>query len=143
MGMDIDELLQTPYWVIDILPKQVPAGGSGQYFTIERYFLQELQLAAIKQQHINMILKLNCYRNISLDEDTAVNPSPDVIADAIRTRYVCLMVDGAMLMSEPDATYLTLFNPEMQLLELVTAIATGEGLFVWQPEQANKAVSEK
>ena len=30
--MTIEEYLNKPYWVIDILPKQVPADGRGQYF---------------------------------------------------------------------------------------------------------------
>ena len=31
--MTIEEYLNKPYWVIDILPKQVSADGKGQYFT--------------------------------------------------------------------------------------------------------------
>ena len=37
MSRTIEELLNTPYWIIDILPKQVPAGGAGQYFAVEKY----------------------------------------------------------------------------------------------------------
>ena len=61
----IDELLNTPYWIVDILPAQVPKGSPGQYFTIEDFFLRE-QLAEIKRKHLNVILKLNCYMDISL-----------------------------------------------------------------------------
>ena len=37
----IEELLNTPYWIIDILPYQVPKDSPGQYFAIEDYFLKE------------------------------------------------------------------------------------------------------
>jgi hypothetical protein len=30
----IDELLQKPYWIIDILPRQVPADSKGQYAAV-------------------------------------------------------------------------------------------------------------
>ena len=33
----IDSLLDKPYWLIDILPKQVPAGSAGQYFKVEGF----------------------------------------------------------------------------------------------------------
>ena len=33
-------LLEGPYWIVDILPEQVPADAAGQYFAVERYFLQ-------------------------------------------------------------------------------------------------------
>ena len=29
------ELLEKPYWVVDILPKQVPKDSAGQYFKLE------------------------------------------------------------------------------------------------------------
>ena len=44
--MAIEELLQTSYWVIDILPALVPKDGPGQYFAIEKYFLNEKRLEA-------------------------------------------------------------------------------------------------
>ena len=134
--MTIDELLQTPYWVIDMLPAQVPADASGQYFAIEEYFLQEPQLAAIKQRHINVVLKLNCYRSLSIDEEAQANPSPERIAREMCDRHVCLMVDEAMVMSEPDDATMTVFNPDQELLKLIEALAASEGLFVWQPPQS-------
>ena len=53
----IEELLQTPYWIIDILPKQVPADSPEQCFAIEKYYLDKDRLAVIKEKHINVILK--------------------------------------------------------------------------------------
>ena len=135
MSKTIEELLNTPYWIIDILPKQVPAGSAGQYFAIEKY-LRETQLSDIKKKHVNLILKLNCYRDISLDEDKEVNISPEQIADAIYKRYVNIMVDDAMIVSEPEDTYLTIYNPDEDLLTLMRELASGEGMFVWRNENS-------
>jgi len=134
MKMTIEELLQTPYWIIDILPSQVPADSSGQYFAVEKYFLEEERLSAIKQKHLSLILKLNCYRDISIDEETEVNPSPARIAKEMTARYLYFMVGDAMILSEPDDTHLTVFHPDEALLELIRTLAAGEGLYVWQPE---------
>ncbi len=133
MHKTIDELLQLPYWNIDILPEQVPRDSPGQYFAVEKYFLEEKRLAEIKQKHINLVLKLNCYRRISIDENTAVNPPPEHIADAMRKRYLHIMMGDSMIVSEPDDTHMTVFNPDAQTLELIKALASGEGLFVWKP----------
>ena len=126
----IEELLNKPYWIVDILPKQVPKDSPGQYFTIEDYFLKG-QLAEIKQKHINVILKLNCYLDLSLDGE--LNPSPDRTAALMNEKYVYIMVGDSMILSEPDDTHLTIFNPDESLLELVRPIALAEGLFVWKP----------
>ena len=110
MKKTIEELLQSPYWIIDILPLQVPKDSSGQYFAIEKYFLQDKQFAEIKQKHINLILKLNCYRDILIDEEHVVNPSPERIAGEMRKRYLYIMTGESMILSEPDDTHLTVFN---------------------------------
>ena len=133
MTEDLEELFQTPYWIVAILPTQVPADSPGQYFAVEKYYLEADRLADIKRSHIGLVLKLNCYHDISLDEGTTVNPSPDCIADEMRRKYLCILIDGAMIVSEPDDTHMTIFNPSAELLELVKAVATSEGLFVWQP----------
>ena len=135
MSKTIEELLNAPYWIIDILPKQVPAGSAGQYFAIEQY-LRDTQLSDIKKKHVNLILKLNCYRDISLDEDKEVNISPEQIADTIQKRYVNIMVDDAMIVSEPEDTYLTIYNPDEALLTLMRELASGEGMFVWRNENS-------
>ena len=42
------------------------------------------------------------------------------------------MVGNAVILSEPDDTHLTLFNPDDHLLALIREIASGEGLYVWK-----------
>ena len=135
MNDRIEKLLQSEYWIVDILPAQVPKDSPGQYFAVEKYFLQEERLAEIKQKHINLVLKLNCYRDISIDGETACNPLPERIAGEMRSRYLYLMTGDAMILSEPDDTHLTVFHPDPELLALIRQIAAGEGLFVWQPGQ--------
>lgn len=131
--MTVDELLQKPYWIIDILPDQVPADSPGQYFAVEKYFLGKEQLDRIKQKHIDLILKLNCYRRISIDEEEEGNPSPERIANEMRERYLYIMLNDSMILSEPDDTHMTVFNPDKETLELIRKLAAGEGLYVWQP----------
>ncbi len=123
-----EKLLQTPYWIIDILPARVPKERAGQYFPVEKFFLTQ-QLSVIRQKHINMILKLNCYMDIELDGE--MNPPPDRIAAVMNERIVYLMTGESMLLSEPDDTHMTLFNPDGKLLELIKTLALSEGLYVW------------
>ena len=133
MKKTVEELLQSPYWIIDIMPSQVPEDSPGQYFAVEKYFLQGGRMEEIKQKHINLILKLNCYRDISLADETVINPLPEHIASEMKKRYLYIMTGESMILSEPDDTHLTVFNPDSQLLELIRQLASGEGLFVWKP----------
>ena len=133
MKKAIEELLRCPCWIISILPSQTPITSPGQYFTVEKYYLQGAQIDEIKQKHVNLILKLNCYRDISISDDAVVNPLPQHIADEMKKRQLYIMIGESMILSEPDDTHLTVFNPDPQLLEQIRQIASGEGLFVWKP----------
>ena len=133
MKKTVEDLLQSSYWIIDILPSQVPEDSPGQFFSVEEYFLQGDRIEEIKQKHIDLVLKLNCYRDISISDETVVNPLPKHIADEMKKRYLYNMLGESMIVSEPDDTHLTVFNPDSELLELIRQIASGEGLFVWKP----------
>ena len=133
MKRTVEELLQRPYWIIDILPTQVPKNSPGRYFAVEKYFLQGDRLEKIKQKHIDLILKLNCYRDISFDDEDVIAPSPERVATEMKKRHLCIMTGESMILSEPDDTHLTVFDPDPQLLELIRQLASGEGLFVWKP----------
>ena len=129
----IEELLEKPYWIVDILPKQVPADSPGQYFRMEEYWTSEDQFSAIKQKHIDLVLRLNCYADISLDEEDETDPSPERIAQEMRSRYVCIMTGSSMIVSQPDETYLTVYDPDDELLDIIRDLAFSVGMFVWQP----------
>ncbi len=56
MERSIEELLEKPYWVLDILPEQVRKDSPGQYFAVERYFLEPSRMAAVKERHGQTVL---------------------------------------------------------------------------------------
>ena len=127
----IEERLKMPYWIVDILPKQVPEESPGQYFRIEDYFLKE-RISHIKQRQVDLILKLNCYMDMSVDGQ--MNPPPEQLEAEIKKDHVCILLDEAMIVSEPDETWLTVFGADEELLHLLGALAAAEGLFLWDPQ---------
>ena len=134
----IEELLETPYHIIDILPEQVKADSPGQYFAIERYYRAEPRITEIRKRYADLVLKLNCYRDIQLDGEQECNPPPERMAEAVLTRRVCLRTDDALIVSEPDELYLTVYDPDEALLRLLKKLCAGEGLHLWQPRSAEK-----
>ena len=135
----IDYYIDKPYWVIDILPKQVPADGCGQFFRIEEYFLDSRR-QALCHRFANILLKLNCYHDFEVcrcDLDLwDSNPDPeDLVYWVIDGEPLCVVLNGvdSMISINGDDTHMTLYNPCEEILELIRAIASSEGLFLWQP----------
>ena len=45
------------------------------------------------------------------------------------------MLGDSMILSEPDDTHITVFNPDKELMDLIreiSSISSSEGLFVWK-----------
>ncbi len=142
--MTIEEYLNKPYWVIDILPKQVPADSKGQYFRIEKYFLEHPQIDNIYRRFTNILLKLNCYEDIDVShdgEEWLTNPAPHELEAALlkcmadkQMFYIILKSANALITVSEDDTYMTVYNPTEEVLELIGSLASSEGLFLWRQE---------
>lgn len=139
--IDTETHLSKPYWIVDILPKQVPADGAGQYFAIEKHFLTPPFVDAIYQKFANLLLKLNCYYGIVVccvhDDLRIENPAPDVLTKIVLERKplnIVLKKAQTMISITGDDHYMTIYNNDEEILELITTLAIGEGLYVWKPE---------
>ena len=62
--MSIEELLKRPYYIMDILPMQVPAVGGGQYYKVEKYYLNDVE--RLSRQYADVLLKLRTQNRIVL-----------------------------------------------------------------------------
>ena len=129
----------TPYCIIDILPEQVPMYSPGRYFTVLRYFSSRLD--EIIGKFASLLVKLNCYCHLEVGWDgenytddfapealerlfKAANSSPDPL-------YIRVNSSDAIFVYANGDHYMTLYEPDPELIRLVSRLASSEGLFVW------------
>ena len=130
----IEELLEKPYQVIDILPVQVPDSPDGQYFAVEQFFLQDHERKAIYQKFARLLLKLNCYHDLVVDGE--MDPPPDTLFSKIvetgPTGYhiILLPKENALIALNGGDLYMTIYNASETLTGLIEPLAASEGLFV-------------
>ena len=126
----IEELLEKPYWVIDILPEQVPEKSGGQFFAVEAWFLKD---PALRRKQTDFLLKLNCYYDLTIvrEDEEIRNPKPEELASLVGCEYLNILVgEDALLSADHTDIYMTLYNPDERLLGLAEKLASAEGLFV-------------
>lgn len=134
----IEDLLEKPFWLIDILPAQVPETRGAQYFEAEKYFLEEPQKSAIHQQFVNLLVKLGCYHDlvvVDVDGHCVDGPLPDTLVRLFASDepfFVLLDGDAAMVGYTGEDHLMTLYNPSPPLLPLLSALTAASGLFLWQ-----------
>lgn len=139
------DLLEGPYWIVDILPEQVPADAAGQYFAVERYFLHPERIIPLRRKYAEILLRLNCYYDLAASFDSCAswetNPDPEEFADRLAALSgndflrAVFPEQNAMIDYDHNDTYLTIYDPNSALIEKVQALAAAEGLFVWSPRR--------
>lgn len=130
-----------PYCIIDILPEQVPSDSPGRYFEVERYFRSRLD--KIIRKFADFLLKLNCYCELEVSRDCDTFSGDfapeDLECFLLETNaspyplYIRVNHTDALFAYAGDEHYLTLYEPDRELLRLVHQLAQSEGLFVWVP----------
>ncbi len=137
------DLLEGPYWIVDILPKQVSAHAAGQYFAVERYFLRPERIVPLRSKYAELLLRLNCYVDMAVSFDSCAswetNPDPESFAKRVEglsgnefLRAVFAQ-QNAMIDYDHNDTCLTVYDPDAALLDLIRMLAAASGLFVWAP----------
>ena len=136
----IDQILEKPYHVIDILPDQVMKDCAGQYFAAEEYFRTDERLRPLRAKFASIILKLNCYYDLDVcfypEEKWEKNPDPKTLEESIismpQTKMARFVIEAEEAMIDLDGcdTYMTVFGAGDELLRRAQALAKAEGLFV-------------
>ena len=136
-GALAESYLEYPCWVIDPLPKRVPADSPGQYFSLADRFRTE----ALFHSFAAILLKLNCYYDLQVcvrETWTENPPGEDLCAwvSACRStqeRLIVLLPSEEMMITlDGDDSHMTVFHPSEELLGLIRHLAASEGLFVWE-----------
>lgn len=136
----IEALQRKPCWIVDILPERVPKDSPGQYFAVERYFLQPSMIADLHRRFAEVLLKLNCYSDFRVffpDSGRAAdNPPPERlaywIAEEQKDLYILLTEEDVLITLNHDDTYMSVYNPPDTILNRIRSLASAGGLFLWR-----------
>ena len=136
----VEELLEKPFMIIDMLPVQVPENSRGQYFAVEEYYRRSGRIVRIKERYIDLLLAINAYEDLWVMAESVgqpvKNPSPDSLAEWVKSeKHLSTLADGGktLLTMDADDTYATVYQPGRAFLKLLNKLAGANGLFVWQP----------
>lgn len=147
----IDVLLKKQCYIIDLLPKKVPADSKGSFFDVESYFLGHNKngqcrngtayaggafCRILHHKFTFILLKLMCFYPISifsydhskLTEHPAPQTAIDMIGQAKDTLGI-LIGEDTLLLFEKDSLHLSVYNPDSDMQEIFSSLARAEGLF--------------
>ena len=99
----------------------------------------------LRRKYAEILLRLNCYVDMAVSFDACAswetNPDPEAFAERVAglsgNEFLRAVFAGqnAMIDYDHNDTYLTVYDPDLALIDKVRALAAAEGLFVWSPPQ--------
>ena len=134
----VEALLEAPCYIVDFLPRTVPAGAPGQYFAVERYWLEGGRYGALAEKFAGIVLKLMCYYRAAVDgngwmerpDPAQIDRSAAKIAKKRTGTLKCLFPDeNALVVLDGGSLNLAVYNPGEEMRALIAALAQSEGLF--------------
>jgi len=134
----IDRLLETPCYIIDFLPQQVPKDCGGQFFKVENYFLNHYNRYGLRDSFISIILKVMCYYPVAVQWGEWIEqPTPEQVAEIIDTIMDNHSGDMNMVIINKDILFqfgwdclnISIYNPDEEMCVLFEQLATSEGMF--------------
>ena len=104
--------------------------------------MQPEQMERINRKQAEILLKLNCYHDMTVSFDNcetwSLNPEPEQFVNALITlkgntflRAIFLKQE-ALIDISPGDTYMTVYCHKPEMLYLIQKLTNSEGFFLWE-----------
>lgn len=142
--LQLEQLAEMEYWVIDFLPKQVKSGSRSEILeNVEDFFKTEKELEFLSEKFVNIILKTWCYFDFEIYTNRWVE-RPKCETLEILISNIVKKQRGSMSILLPDEEtllqigagnlHMKVYNPSPDAQDVLKKLAVSEGLFWWQPK---------
>jgi len=138
--IQLDMLLNMPYYVIDFLPRRVVKSNSDFFFEAEKYFSEGAELKSSAQKFVHIILKTLCYFEFMVYEnqwlenlecsDLAMRIT-NIVTNQRETLNILLKQQNTLIQITGGVLNITVFHCSKEVEEIMKPLASSEGLFWW------------
>ena len=129
--MNLEEILNKPYYLIDILPERAPADK--HYFAVRDSYLDK-QLPVFKEKIKDVIMKAYCYFDYQFydhEKDCWIKDfDTDELLKMLDNKEVGILIeDKAYLYLDDQDHYLTFYDLDHSAVGIFKSLSESNGLF--------------
>lgn len=127
----MEYLMSKSCWVIDVFPDRVPEEEAASYAKVEKQLLHTEELNRKKYNVIMKIMQHYKFRKVLCDGEKIKEVTPEKLSEIVGRRYVRILLNSALIDSDPDDMHILIYNPTDKLIPIARKIAESEGLYLW------------
>lgn len=144
----VERLLEDEYWIIDILPAQIPVEKQREYRVLTDEYFESGKVAELHRQYADILTLMSSRYNTAMlcmpEDEWTISPHDNAIKDAVirHTERGCvdlLLPDEDVLISlQAEDLTITVYHPTKEILSLLQQEVSKIGFYIWQTPQIER-----
>lgn len=148
LDITVERLLEDDYWIIDILPSQIPIEKQAEYRALTDEYFESGKIAELHRRYAEILTMINSRYNTAMlcmpEDEWTISPHNNDVKDAVihHTERGCvdlLLTEEETLISlQAEDLYITVYHPTEEILSLLRQAVSESGFYIWQTPQIER-----
>ena len=145
LDITVERLLEDDYWIIDILPSQIPIEKQAEYRALTDEYFESGKVAQLHRRYADILTMINSRFKTAMlcmpEDEWTISPDDVAVKDAVihHTEQGCvdlLLTEEETLISlQAEDLYITVYHPTEEILSLLRQAVSESGFYIWQTPQ--------
>ena len=145
LDITVERLLEDDYWIIDILPSQIPIEKQAEYRALTDEYFESGKVAQLHRRYADILTMINSRYNTAMlcmpEDEWTISPDDVAVKDAVihHTERGCvdllLPEEETLISLQAEDLYITVYHPTEEILSLLRQAVSESGFYIWQTPQ--------
>ncbi len=145
LDITVERLLEDDYWIIDILPSQIPIEKQAEYCALTDEYFESGKAAQLHRRYADILTMINSRFKTAMlcmpEDEWTISPDDVAVKDAVihHTERGCvdllLPEEETLISLQAEDLYITVYHPTEEILSLLRQAVSESGFYIWQTPQ--------
>ena len=148
LDITVERLLEDDYWIIDILPSQIPIEKQAEYRALTDEYFESGKVAQLHRRYADILTMINSRFKTAMlcmpEDEWTISPDNSAVNDAVihHTERGCvdllLPEEETLISLQAEDLYITVYHPTEEILSLLRQAVSESGFYIWQTPQIER-----
>ena len=145
LDITVERLLEDDYWIIDIIPSQIPIEKQAEYRALTDEYFESGKVAQLHRRYADILTMINSQFKTAMlcmpEDEWTISPDDVTVKDAVihHTERGCvdllLPEEETLISLQAEDLYITVYHPTEEILSLLRQAVSESGFYIWQTPQ--------
>ena len=148
LDITVERLLEDDYWIIDILPSQIPIEKQAEYRALTDEYFESGKVAQLHRRYADILTMINSRFKTAMlcmpEDEWTISPHNNDVKDAVihHTERGCvdllLPEEETLISLQAKDLYITVYHPTDEIISLLRQAVSESGFYIWQTPQIER-----